>query len=161
MPSKLYVRSFFSLVIVCILATYATAQRKPVITGPIDDSVRATIAGSRHPLAQPQFDVGAVDPTARLERMLLMLGPSADQEQAIEKLLDSQQDPTSPTYHHWLTPEEFGQKFGPSPQDVQSVSAWLQSRGFTVSSVAHSGRWIEFSGTAGQAERAFGTVLRQ
>jgi hypothetical protein len=162
MSSKSLLHSFVALIfIVCILTLFASAQQKPVISSRIDDSVRATFAGSRHPLAQAQFDVGSVDPTTRLDRMLLVLDATTDQQQALQKLLDSQQDPTSPNYHHWLTPKEFGQKFGPAPQDVQSVSAWLQSRGFTVTSVAHSGRWIEFSGSAGQAERAFGTVLRQ
>ncbi|HWG48136.1 MAG TPA: protease pro-enzyme activation domain-containing protein, partial [Candidatus Acidoferrales bacterium] len=117
--------------------------------------------GSKHPLAQPRFDVGPVDPTTRFNRMLLVLAPSPQQEQDLQTLLDSQQDKSSPNYHHWLTPQEFGQKFGPAPQDLATVKSWLVQQGFSVDAVAQSGRWIQFSGTAGQAERAFGTIMRQ
>lgn len=162
MSGKALLRFFLSfLLIVSTLVIASAAQQRPVISGPVDESVRVTIAGSRHPLAQPQFDVGSVDPNTKFDRMLLVLSSSPRQELELQKFLDSQQDRTSPNYHHWLTPDEFAQKFGPAPQDVQAVSAWLQGRGFTVTSVARSGRWLEFSGTAGQTERAFNTLMRQ
>lgn len=162
MSGKALLRFFLSfLLIVSTLVIASAAQQRPVISGPVDDSVRVTIAGSRHPLAQPQFDVGSVDPATKFDRMLLVLSSSPRQELELQKFLDSQQDRTSPNYHHWLTPDEFAQKFGPAPQDIQAVSAWLQGRGFAVTSVARSGRWLEFSGTAGQTERAFNTLMRQ
>lgn len=111
-------------------------------------------------MAQAQFDRGPVDPGTPMERMILVLGASAEQEHQARTLLDSQQTKGSPDYHHWLTPEEFGQKFGPSPQDIQQVTAWLQQQGFSVGSVAKSGRWIEFSGTAAQVNQAFQTQMR-
>lgn len=156
---------FVSLLTVVVLglalAGPVSAQQKPVLSGAIDESSRVTIAGSKHPLALPQFDVGTVDPTTRLDRLLLVLGPSPQQESDLQAFLDSQQDKTSPNYHHWLTPDEFGQKFGPAPQDIETVKGWLAREGFTVSSVARSGRWIEFSGTSGQVEHAFDTFLRR
>jgi hypothetical protein len=95
-----------------------------------------------------------------MERMILVLGVSAEQEHQLRTLLDSQQTVGSPNYHHWLTPEEFGQKFGPSPQDIQQVTGWLEQQGFRVGSVAKSGRWIEFSGSAAQVQSAFQTQMR-
>ena len=61
-----------------------------------------------------------------------------------------QQDKHSPSYHKWLTPETFGQQFGPTHADMRRISTWLQSHGFQVGST--KGRTVlEFSGTAAQA----------
>jgi hypothetical protein len=138
-------------------------QQTPVasrITAPVDDTVRVTIARSTHPKAQARFDRGPVEVSAPMERMIMVLGVSADQEHQLRSFLDSQQTKGSPDYHHWLTPQEFGQKFGPSPQDVQQVTAWLQKQGFSVGSIARSGRWVQFSGTAAQVNQAFHTQMR-
>jgi hypothetical protein len=152
--------SFLTFVaLVCGLAG-ASAQRKPVITAPVDGSSSIILSGSKHPLAQPQFDAGPVDPATRLDRMLLVLGPTPQQEGELQTFLDAQQDKKSSNYHLWLKPEEFGQKFGPAPADIQALSVWLRQEGFTVSSIAKSGRWIEFSGTASQVERTFQTQMR-
>jgi len=106
------------------------------------------------------YDAGPLDGAVSLERMILVLGASPDQEYRARTFLDSQQTKGSPDYHHWITPEEFGQKFGPSEQDIQQVTAWLQQQGFTVTAVAKSGRWIEFSGRSSQVEAAFQTQMR-
>jgi len=66
-----------------------------------------------------------------------------------------QQDPTSPNYHKWLTPEEYGSQFGLSQNDVSKITKWLESKGFTVISVAGGRNSIVFSGTARQIETAF------
>jgi subtilase family serine protease len=91
--------------------------------------------------------------------MILVLGVSADQEHQARALLDSQQTQGSPDYHRWLIPEQFGQRFGPAPQDVQRVTGWLMQQGFRVNSVAKSARWIEFSGSAAQVQAAFRTEI--
>jgi large repetitive protein len=157
-----------ALVIVFGLMLPSSGQNAPTqgqvpsrITSPIDNSVRTAIARSTHPRAQAKLDRGPVDPGLPMNRMILMLGASPDQEQQLRTFLDSQQTKGSPDYHHWLTPQEFGQKFGPSPQDVQQVTTWLQQEGFRVGAVAKSGRWIEFSGTAAQVNRAFQTEMRE
>src|SRR5215472_10990801 len=130
------------------------------ITAPVDNGARLTIAHSTHPMAQAQFDRGPLDRSTPLERMILVLRGSTEQNQRLLTFLDSQQTKGSPDYHRWLTPEEFGQKFGPSPQDIHQVTAWLEQQGFSVGSVAKSGRWIEFSGTAAQVNQAFQTQMR-
>jgi subtilase family serine protease len=71
-----------------------------------------------------------------MERMLLILKRSPEQESALGKLLDEQLDQTSLNFHKWLTPDEFGQKFGPSSEDIRSVTSWLESHGFRVARVS-------------------------
>jgi len=95
-----------------------------------------------------------------MERMLLVLKRSDDQEAALSKLLDDQQDRASPKYHQWLTPEQFGKQFGPTDTDMQTIVAWLQSHGFQVGST--KGRSVlEFTGSASQVQEAFHTTIHK
>src|SRR6266446_2399799 len=109
---------------------------QPLIVQPIDESRVVTLKGNTHPLAQPQFDIGMAAPNLPLQRMLLVLKRSPQQDFVLRTLLDDQQDKASPNYHKWLTPDEFGVQFGPSDQDVELVTGWLQSHGFQVNRVA-------------------------
>ena len=139
----------------------ARAQSQPLITAKIDNSARSVIAHSTHPLVNSAIDAGRVSGSLAMERLILVLGPGPEQENNLRGYLASLQDKNSPNYHHWLTPDEFGRKFGPNPADIQQVKSWLQQQGFSVGPVARSGRWIEFSGTAQQVESAFQTQMRR
>jgi subtilase family serine protease len=154
------------LVAACISlfpASFAQVQtpRKPAITTQVNNNVTMVMQGSKHPLAQARFDVGAVDPGLRMNRVLLSLSPSKEAQADLQSFLDQQQDKSSPDYHHWLTPEEFGAKFGPTPEDLQTVRSWLERQGIQVTNVAKSGLWMEISGTSAQMETAFKTQMRQ
>ncbi len=76
-------------------------------------------------------------------------------------MLREQQDPTSANFRRWLTPEEFGARFGASPETLTRATQWLESQGFTVESTARGRGWIVFSGTAGQAQDAFRIEIRR
>jgi subtilase family serine protease len=133
---------------------------QPLITQAIDETQLTTLTGNTHPLARPQFDLGTAPATLPMERMLLVLKRSPQQEAALQKLLDDQQDKNSPNYHEWLTPEEFGKQFGPTDADIQTITAWLQSHGFQVG--ATKGRTVlEFSGSASQVQQAFHTTIHK
>jgi subtilase family serine protease len=140
----------------------AAAQSIPVqprITQPVDGSQLTVLHGNVHPLARAQFDRGAAPADLPMNRILLVLQRSQEQETALRTLLDNQQDKASPSYHKWLTPEQFGQQFGPADQDLQTVTAWLQSQGFQVTQASQGRTVIEFSGTAGQVQQAFHTAI--
>src|SRR5580658_2328793 len=138
----------------------AAAAPPPLITQAVDESQLATLKGNTHPLARPQFDLGTAPSDLPMARMLLVLKRSAEQESAVRKLLDDQQDKASPNYHKWLTPEQYGQQFGPTDADLQTITAWLQSHGFQVGST--KGRTVlELSGTAGQVQEAFHTTIHK
>jgi len=136
------------------------APRRPLITEAIDESKVTRLKGNTHPLTRPEFDLGMAPATLPMERMLLVLKRSPGQEFALRKLLDDQQDKGSPSYHKWVTPEEFGKQFGPTDADIQTISGWLQSHGFQVS--ATKGRTVlEFSGSASQVQQAFHTTIHK
>ena len=123
--------------------------------------IAITLKGNTHPLARPEFDRGPAPANLPLNRMLLVLSRSQEQEAALEALLDQQQDKSSPNYHNWLTPEQFGQQFGPADQDIQAVTSWLQTHGFQVNRVSNGRVVIEFSGTASQLQEAFHTEIHK
>ena len=132
----------------------------PLINQTVDESQFTTLAGNTHPLARREFDLGIAPGSLPMQRMLLVLKRSPDQETALRKMLDDQQDPASPNYHKWLSPEQYGQQFGPADADIQTVTAWLQSHGFEVGTT--KGRTVlEFSGSASQVQGAFHTSIHK
>ncbi|HXR77195.1 MAG TPA: S53 family peptidase, partial [Bryobacteraceae bacterium] len=143
------------------MAQSKPAPISPRITGRVNEADRRTLRGNTHPLARPQFDQGPVQRDLPMDRMLLVLTRSLQQEAALQDLLKEQHDSSSPEYHHWLTPDEFGQRFGPADADVQAVTAWLGSHGMRVSRVSRGRSVVEFSGTAGQVQDAFHTEIHR
>jgi hypothetical protein len=117
--------------------------------------------GNVHPLAQARYDAGAVPDSFPAERLLLLLNRPAEKQDELRQFLHDVHTPGSASYHRWLTPEEFGERFGPAGSDVQAAVGWLASHRFSVRRVAQSKRLIEFSGTAGQLREAFHTEIHQ
>jgi len=111
---------------------------------------------SRNPAA---IDLGPAPANQVLGRMLLLLAPAPAQQQALAAELGSLQNPSSPSYHHWLTPQAFARSYANNPSDVAAVAAWLESQGFAVAPLPAGLGWIEFSGTVAQVEQAFGVQV--
>jgi subtilase family serine protease len=136
-----------------------TSDTPSRILTPIDNTRLVRIAGNTPPQARPRFDQGAVDPAMNLNRMVLVLQRSPEQELALTKFMAAQLNPSSPDFHHWLTPTAFGQIYGPSAADMAKITGWLESQGFSIYSVSAGRVTIEFSGTAAQVESAFHTRI--
>ena len=77
----------------------------------------------------------------------------------LSQLLQAQQDPASPQYHQWLTGSEFDVRFGPSQQDLDSISQWLASQGFKITGASVSDRYVSATASVLQAEKVFGTNI--
>lgn len=131
------------------------------LPGKIDETRRIALKGSRHPLANSQNALGPVAPDQDLARMVLVLNPDAAQEAALEEFIRAQQDPASPYFHQWLTPQSFGQRFGVSQRDLAQLVKWLQSHGLQVDETPAGRRTIVFSGSASQVQSAFHTVIQK
>ena len=127
---------------------------------PVEDGRRVTLFGQRHPSALPGNSIGSVAPELYLQRMILVLAADGGQDAALEELLRAQQDADSPYYQQWITPAQFGQRFGISQNDLRQVTKWLQGHGMQIEEVPAAGRIIVFSGTAAQVGLAFHTSIR-
>ncbi len=169
-PSSLLAHFILSISLVALLSlssfgqsnetTKAATPPRPLITQAVDETRLTTLRGNTHPLARAEFDAGAAPASLPMDRMLLVLKRSDDREVGLRKLLDDQQDKSSPNYHKWMTPEQFGQQFGPTDADMQTITSWLQSHGFQVGST--KGRTVlEFSGSASQVQEAFHTSIHK
>src|SRR5208337_682150 len=121
----------------------------------IDENDRVVLQGNIHPKARPEFDVGPTDPSLPMKRTILLLKIAPEKQAQLDRLVAEQQDPSSPNFHQWLTPEQFGERFGRTPEEIATVKGWLISHGFTIDETAKSGAWINFSGTAAEVDRAF------
>ena len=109
------------------------ASPKPRVVESVRNDQVVTLRGNVHPMARPANDRGILPETQPVTRIHLLLQRSAEQEAALQQLLAQQQDSTSAKFHAWLTPQEFGQQFGPAESDVQAVKDWLASQGFQTS----------------------------
>jgi uncharacterized protein (TIGR03437 family) len=155
--------AIFGLLLQALAVSAAGQQlvQRNRITQPVDNSQRVTLSGHIHPSARPEYDQGRVSPSLQLSYATLTLALSAAQQTELNQLLAEQQNPASPNYHRWLTPEQYAQRFGASEADVNTISTWLQSQGLKVGTVARGRTWIAFSGPAAQVEAAFQIEIHQ
>lgn len=135
--------------------THASARPSRVI----DDNETVILRGNVHPSARAEFDRGAAPASLAMERMILSLRRDPQKQAGLDRYLVELHDPVSSNFHQWLTPDEFGARFGPAAEDLDAITGWLRSHGFTIDEVARSGAWINFSGSAQNVERAFHTLI--
>ncbi len=147
-----------SLAALCLGALpQAGAQNR--IKQAADDSVRLTLKGNVHPLARAQNDLGAAPLSQPMNHVKMILQRSPAQEAALDAYLASLQAKGSPNYHRWLTPAQFGKLYGPTDDDIQKLTGWLQGHGFTIDSVAAGRTHIDFTGSVAQVQDAFHTSI--
>ena len=154
-----------AVIAIPLLTSSGLAQRRAApmnrITHLIDESDVVTLSGNTHPLARPEFDRGSIPEETRIERIILLLQPDPNRQKELDVLTEAQQNPESPSYHKWLSPEEYGSRFGASAADLTRITAWLESHGFSVEPVPAGRQLVVFSGTAGQVADAFHTEIHQ
>jgi uncharacterized protein (TIGR03437 family) len=124
-------------------------------------SLSAQLAHSLPSKAVAANDQGPVDPAFRLPFITLVLKPSPAQQAHLDRLIERQGDQASANYHKWLTPEQFGERFGLAQADYAQVGAWLELHGLHVEQTARARNWITFSGTAHDVEIAFETRIHR
>ena len=140
-------------------ATPVSAAPRSRVTSAVEATRMKQLAADPPRQAQAQLDQGAVEAAMSMNYMLVMFKPSPDQQADLDQLLFDQQNPSSPNFHKWLTPEEYANRFGLSASDSSKVTAWLVSQGFKIDHSARSGNWIGFSGTATQVSTALRTPV--
>lgn len=140
----------FFLLAIGLAVTIAAAR--PAMAGDA-----ATILEGNHP--DEAADIAGqtyAPPSAPLEMHLTM---ALRNRAELTRLLADQQDPASPDYHRWLTPDEFTARFGPTDADLARVARWLKKKGFTVTSADASTREITFTGSVAQAQTGFAVKI--
>ncbi|HEU4982031.1 MAG TPA: protease pro-enzyme activation domain-containing protein, partial [Acidobacteriaceae bacterium] len=162
-----FFRSFASVAAISLFVSLALqAQIRPApvpnrLTQPVNDNARVTLKGTVHPLANALNDRGPAPASMPLDHIQIVLKRSAAQEADLRQLIQDQNRPGSPNYHKWLTPAQFGQKFGPSDQDVATLESWLQGQGFNILKLNPGRQTLVVSGSAAQFQNAFHAQIRK
>jgi subtilase family serine protease len=139
----------------CIGKTLAICLSFCVISVAFAQNARVTLSGHVRPAAIPANDQGRVDSSLFMRHVTLTLPPSDAKQTDLNALLDRLQDPASADYHRWLTPEQYGARFGASAADIARVTSWLGSQNLTVDSVGRGRTTIAFTGAVRDVENAF------
>ena len=144
-----------------LLLCVSTNAQQPAarIAGEIPSQERTALRGSHPPLARAENEAGRVPGGTRLQGVSIVFSRTAEQDAELQALIAAQQDPASALYQQWLTPEQYGARFGMADADIATVTNWLEQQGFTVEAVSRSKNQITFSGMVAQVEQAFGTEL--
>ncbi len=127
----------------------------------VDNTQRVKLSGAAPLVATYGKDLGRLSSDEQLHSMKLVLRRGTAEKAALKDYLEQVQNPASPDYHAWLTPEIVGQRFGASDEDITAVSSWLQQQGLTVDSVSKGRMVITFSGAEARFESAFGTEMHR
>jgi len=105
-------------------------------------------------------DVGPV-PVSQPLSLTLRLAPGTERAAALDQLLAAQITSSSPSYHKWVTPEQFAANYGATDDQIATARSWLQSQGLTVGDVSAAKTRLTVTGTATQVQRAFAVTLRR
>ena len=132
---------------------------KVLITGAVNNNDRVVVGKGLRPMVAKASDLGAAPTTLTASHMAMVLTRSAEQQAALKQYLRDVQNPKSASYHQWLTPAQFGERFGASTADIQTITTWLTVQGFAVKPMAAARNVIFFSGSVGQVQSAFSTKV--
>ena len=149
------------LSLLCLLEpVFAQGPVQDRVVHAVDTAQTTVVAGTVHPLARPEFDQGRVD-AAMPMRVTINFKLTSAQQADLDELLAAQQQRGTPDYHRWLTPEQFGSRFGLSQGDINRVTAWLESQGFHIEVLPASRNMITFSGSTQMVESALDTEVHR
>jgi kumamolisin len=141
--SPLLTQTAFVCAIVFLLFTLpGQAQPQPLLTRHVRDAVtngQAQLIGKLPATQTLRFDI------------VLPLSDRAGLQNFVQEV----QDPTSPFYHKFLTPQEFTARFGPSQQDWDALVAFAKASGFEIVGGDIKGRDLRLTGTVANVEKAF------
>src|SRR5215469_12904101 len=114
--------SYAFVIVLCVL----TCPPSLVRAGAADVMVKLS---GNHPTDIVGEPSGRIAP----QRMLTMtIALKLRDLEGLKRLLSEQQNPSSPSYHRWLTPQEFSARSGPDPAQFKAVRDWLVAQEFVI-----------------------------
>jgi hypothetical protein len=102
----------------------------------------------------------AVDKLSPSELLDLAIGLPLRNKEALSTMLRQIYDPQSPYYHHYLTPEQFTERFGPSDADYEMVINFAETNGLTVKGKHPNRMLVDVEGTVSDIEKTFHVKMR-
>ncbi|MGH9126571.1 MAG: protease pro-enzyme activation domain-containing protein [Acidimicrobiales bacterium] len=109
------------------------------------------------PTLPAKATVGAAVAATTALHLTVVLQPA--DPQGLAAMAKAVADPSSASYRHFLTPTQFAEQFGATPATVTAVKTQLSSLGLTAGALSPNGLSLAVTGSAAQAEAAFGVAL--
>jgi subtilase family serine protease len=144
-----------------LLLAFSAQAAQDRISALINNTRTQLIPHSVLPQARPENDRGPAGANMPVSYATLFIQLSVAQQADLDSLLADQQNPRSPNFHRWLSPEQFADRFGLSPEDAAKITDWLRTEGLVVHDVARGRDWITFSGSAERMAAAFHTEIHR
>ncbi len=128
------------------------------LTQPVDERSLVPLEGNVRRDLTADRDLGPVEDSMPLH-LYMVLQRTPEQQADLDYLIARQQERTAPEYHKWLTPKQFGARFGAHPNDIATLAEWLESHGIEVRGALNNASIVDFVATAGQIREAFHTEM--
>jgi uncharacterized membrane protein len=85
----------------------------------------------------------------------LSIGLPLRNKEELDSFIAQISDPSSPNYKHYLTPEQFTAKYGPTEEDYQAVVDFAQQHGLMVTKTHSNRLLVSVTGAVPDVEKAF------
>src|ERR1035437_5704427 len=146
-------RMFLGLLSLAAASLPAQITQADRVTVQPELTASVRLAGHLPRWANPAADAGPVAAETNLH-LTFVLSRAPQLQATFTQLLADQQDPASPRYHQWLTPQQVGELYGPTQHDIDAFAAWLTSRSLAPSEVSPSRIFLTVNGTASAVSAA-------
>lgn len=133
------------------------AQAERQVTQTVTNSAVVTIPHSHVVAVAQAISSTPLPGSTAMNHLQLILKRAPLRTARMEARIANLHNPHSAQFQHWLTPQQFGEKFGAADGDIAAVTSWLSSEGFVVNGIYPNRMQIDFSGTASQVNQAFHT----
>ncbi|MGC9942964.1 MAG: S53 family peptidase [Verrucomicrobiota bacterium] len=107
------------------------------------------------PAAVARLNLQPLGRLAATNRLYLLIGLPLRNQVAFSNLMSQLYNPTSRQYHHWLTPAQIAQRFGPTEQDYQTVIAWAKTNGLMIVATHEDHTLLRVQGSVADIENVF------
>jgi hypothetical protein len=124
------------------MASAVAAQAQTILTHHMRPAVSLSQARYLNPMSATE--------SLRLDVVL----PLRDQA-GLDQFLREISDPSSPNYRHFLSPEEFTERFGPSQEQYNALTRYATSHGFRVVGGSREGTDLQIEGSVSVIETTF------
>src|SRR6266568_7422768 len=128
-----------------------------LLVTPIGAVERQSLSGHVPAAAVRSQPVGRLPGSSRLN---LAIGLPLRNQAALTSLLEQLYDPASAQYRHYLSPEQFAERFGPAKQDYESLIAFAKAHGLAVTATHPNRMLLDVSGSVEDIEKVFHVTMR-
>jgi len=143
-------RGLFTIARVSVLLLFASAAM----------AAETQVLSGHVPLAVTQLNLLPLGRLPGTNRLNLAIGLPLRNQGALDALLQQISDPTSPGFRHYLTPEQFAERFGPTEKDYEALVAFATSHGFVVTARHPNRAILSVTASAADVEKALQVTLR-